>query len=272
MQRGQQEEAEELAREADERLKDAKKNIEEFEEELAREQLAKIGDRLKGLKERQDAAIERTQELHKRVLEKKEWTRGLQQTLDADKMTQDGLAQEARSLQEKIKEAKVFEHVMDKAAKAMDKAAEAMGDRKEQAAKREKWKDEDVKDEERRQADIVKLQTQATQRLQRLLDALKEEPQAAQAPKEQPMDGGGDEEQPRRRPPGDGIPPIAELKALKAEQLDVNEQTKEFAQRHPNTDNLNERERTELTALRDEQQRLREIFAGMTTNKKGAQP
>ncbi len=272
MQRGQQEEAEELAREADERIKDAQKRIEEFEEELAREQLAKIGDRLKGLKERQDAAIERTQELHKKVLERKEWTPGLQQTLDADKMTQDGLAQEARSLQEKIKEAKVFEHVMDKAAKAMDKAADAMAERKDQAAKRKQWKDEDIKDEERRHADIVKLQTQATQRLQRLLDALKEEPQAAQAPKDQQPMEGGDDQQPRMRPPGDGIPPIAELKALKAEQLDVNEQTKEFALRHPNVDNLNEGERRELSELEAEQRRLREIFGGMTTNKKGEQP
>ncbi|MCA1683716.1 MAG: hypothetical protein LC708_01105, partial [Actinobacteria bacterium] len=273
LQQGEANDAEELQREAEERIADAQKKIEEFEEELAREQLAKIADRLKGLKERQDAAVERTRELHQKAVKGRDWTRGLKQTLDADKMTQEGLAQETRGLQEKIKEAKVFEHIMDKAAKAMEQAADAQGKRKEQAGERKApWTDDDAKDEERRQDEIVKLQTQAAGRLQRLLDALKEEPQVAQQPQEQkPMDG-GDDEQPRMRPPGDGIPPLAELKALKAEQMEVNERTKEFAQRHPNVDNLNEQQRRELTELEAEQRRLREIFAGITTEKKGDQP
>lgn len=271
---GQPNEADELAREADERIQDAKKKIEELEEELAREQLAKIADRLKGLKERQDTALERSRELHEKVAKGRGWTRGLQQSLEGDKTTQEGLAQETRSLQEKIKEAKVFEHIMDKAAKAMDKAVEAMAERKKLSDDRQKpWSDEIGKDEERRQTEIVKLQTQATQRLQRLLDALKEEPQAAQQPMgdEKPMEG-GDEQQGGMRPPGDGIPPLAELKALKAEQMEVNERTKEFAQRHPNVDNLNNDQRRELTELEAEQRRLREIFAGMTTEKKGDRP
>lgn len=272
-QQGQPAEAEELQREADERIKEAKKNIEEFEEELAREQLAKIADRLKGLKERQDAAIDRTKELHAKAAKGRNWTRGLQQTLDADKTTQLGLAEETRSLQEKIKEAKVFEHVMEKAAKAMDKAADAMAQRKEQSGQRKTpWTDDDAKDEERRQEETVKLQTQATDRLQRLLDALKQDPQVAQQQPmdQQPMEGG--DEPPRARPPGDGIPPMAELKALKAEQIEVNDRTKEFAQRHPNADNLNEQQRSELMELERDQRRLREIFAGMTTEKKGDRP
>lgn len=270
---GMQNEADELAREADERIQDAKKKIEEMEQELAREQLAKIADRLKGLKERQDTAIERSRELHEKAAKKRDWTRGLQQSLEGDKITQEGLAQETRSLQEKIKEAKVFEHIMDKAAKAMDKAVEAMADREKQFDQRKApWSDDDAKDEERRQTEIIKLQTQATQRLQRLLDALKEDPQAAQQPMgdQQPMDG--DEQQGGMRPPGDGIPPLAELKALKAEQLEVNERTKEFAQRHPNVDNLNNDQRRELTELEAEQRRLREIFAGMTAKEKGDRP
>src|SRR5262249_47046379 len=236
------------------------------------EQLAKIADRLKGLKERQDAAVDRSKELHGKAMKQREWTRGLQQTLDADKLSQQGLAEETRSLQEKIKEARVFEHIMEKAAKAMEGAVDAMAKRKELQRKKP-WDDEEAKDEERRQEEIVKLQTQATQRLQRLLDALKDEMQAAdQKPPMQPMDGGGEDEQPRMRPPGDGIPPMAELKALRAEQVEVNERTKEFAQRNPNADNLNEMQRRELTELEAEQRRLREIFAGMTTDKKGERP
>ena len=49
--------------------------------------------------------------------------------------------------------------------------------------------------------------------------------------------------------PGDGVPPLAQLKVLRAEQLEVNEQTKEFAKNHPNLNNLNEAQQRELTAL-----------------------
>ena len=271
-QQGEPDDADKLQQEADERIKQAKKDIEEFEEQLAREQLAKIADRLKGLKERQDSAIDRSKELHQKAAKNRNWTLGLRQTLDADKLSQQGLAEETRSLQEKIKEARVFEHIMEKAAKAMEGAADAMAKRKE-LERKSPWDDEEAKDEERRQEETVKLQTLATQRLQRLLDALKDEMQAADAkPPMQPMDGGGDEQQPRMRPPGDGIPPMAELKALRAEQVEVNERTKEFAQRHPNVDNLNEMQRRELTELEAEQRRLREIFGGMTADKKGDRP
>jgi hypothetical protein len=273
-QQGQEAEARELENEANERIEQAQKDLEDFAEELAREQLARIADRLKGLKERQDAAVQRSDELQQRAIKTREWTRGLKQTLDAEKMTQEGMAQETRGLQEKIKEAKVFEHVMDKAAKAMEKAAEAIGQRKEEAAGRTlpKWSDDDLKDEERRHGDIVKLQKQAADRLQRLLDALKEDLQAAQEQQNQPMDGGGGEEQQGARPrPTDGIPPMAELKALKFEQLEVNERTKEFARLHPDPQMLNDQQRRDLAELEAEQRRLREIFAGMTT-KKGDQP
>jgi hypothetical protein len=277
MEQGDQAGAEELEQEAMERIEEARQNLEQFQEELSREQLAKIADRLKGLKERQDAAVERTQELHKKLTARKEWSRGLMQTLDADRMTQEGLAGETRSLQEKIKEAKVFEHVMDKAAKAMEKAAEAMAERKDEAKTRQvKWDDADLKDETRRHEQIAKLQKQAGDRIQRLLDALKEE-QVAQEKKDQeqqqqPKDGGGEQEQQARPRPADGIPPMAELKALRAEQMEVNERTKELAQRHPNMNDLPDPARRELTELETEQRRLREIFAGMTAKKEGDMP
>jgi DNA repair exonuclease SbcCD ATPase subunit len=276
MEQGDQAGAEELEQEAMERIEEARQNLDQFQEELSREQLAKIADRLKGLKERQDAAVQRTQELHKKLTARKEWSRGLMQTLDADRMTQEGLAGETRSLQEKIKEAKVFEHVMDKAAKAMEKAAEAMDKRKDESKGRNfPWNDDDLKDEMRRHEEIAKLQKQAGDRIQRLLDALKEE-QVAQEKRDQeqqqPKDGGGDQEQQARPRPADGIPPMAELKALRAEQLEVNERTKELAGRHPNMNDLPDPARRELTELETEQRRLREIFAGMTAKKEGDMP
>ncbi|MCS7045967.1 MAG: hypothetical protein NZO58_06395 [Gemmataceae bacterium] len=267
----QAKEAEELEQEAERHFREAQKRIEELEEELAREQLAKIADRLQGLKQRQDTAIERTNELQQKLQKTRSWSRGLQQALEGDHVSQVGLAEEARSLQEKIQNARVFEHVIDKAAKAMERAADAMRERKKASTTRPPaWNDADWKDEVARHEAIVRLQTQASERLQRLLDALKEEPQAAaQQPPPQPMDGDGN--MPRSRPPDDGIPPLAELKALRAEQLEINERTKDFAARHPNVDHLTEDQRRELTELEADQRRLREIFAGMT-NKKGERP
>src|SRR5206468_11297240 len=90
-------------------LEKAKQALQEADEELAREQLARIADRLKGLKERQDAAVERSKEFHMKLLARKTWTDALGKTLAGDASAQEGLGKEVRSLKEKIKEAKVFE-------------------------------------------------------------------------------------------------------------------------------------------------------------------
>lgn len=264
--------------EALDRVEDAQAKLEQFEEELAREQLAKIADRIKGLKERQDAALDRSKELHKKVLAKKKWSTGLVETLGADITTQQGLAGETRSLKEKIKEAKVFEHVFEKAAKAMDEAASAMDNRKE-AGKERRFADfepEELADENTKAQDVEKLQARASQRLQRLLDALKNDPpEVAQndGAKKEPGEGAGDEGGQRMRP-GDGIPPVAQLKALRSEQLEVNERTKEFAKLNPDPNNLNEAQRRELTEMEAEQGRLHRLFEEMTApaEKKGDMP
>ena len=147
------------------RLEEAQKKLQNFQEELAREQLAKIEDRLKGLKERQDAALERSNELHKKVLRQNQWTKGLLPTLKGDQSSQEGLAKEADSLREKIKEAKVFEHILAKAAKSMEEAAKVMDKRLDEARDRtEKFGKEELADENKRDEDTRKLQSQASQR------------------------------------------------------------------------------------------------------------
>src|SRR5207237_1850886 len=110
---------EENQQEALDRVEDAQAKLEEFEEELSREQLAKIADKIKGLKERQDAALEASKDLHKKLTAKNQWTDGLVDTLRGQTMTQQGLKSETESLKDKLKEAKVFAHIFDKAAKAM---------------------------------------------------------------------------------------------------------------------------------------------------------
>jgi hypothetical protein len=59
---------------------------------------------------------------------------------------------------------------------------------------------------------------------------------------------------------GDGIPPMAQLKALRAEQQEVNDRTKEFAQEHPNQQQLDQAQRDELQSIREDQERVFELF------------
>ncbi|MCI0378307.1 MAG: hypothetical protein L0215_11925 [Gemmataceae bacterium] len=268
---GDGENPEENQQEALDRIEDAQAKLQEFEEELAREQLAKIADRIKGLKERQDAFLDRSKELQKKVVERKRWSTGLLDTLVGDITSQQGLAGETRSLKEKLKDAKVFEHIFEKAAKAMDEAAKSMEERKE-IGKERRFADlekEELDDELRRGKEVEKLQTQARERLQRLLDALKNDPnEVAQNGGQKKDDGGGGQPQegPKMRP-GDGIPPMAQLKALRSEQVEVNERTKEFAQQNPDVNNLTDAQRREAADLEVEQRRIHELFQQMLQQK-----
>jgi hypothetical protein len=268
---------------AEQKLQDAGKAIEQAEEELAREQLAKIADRLKGFKERQDAAIDRSKEFHQKLLAKKTWTDPLGKSLEADAAAQEGLAKEVRSLKEKIKEAKVFEHILERSAKSMDEAAEIMKERKKAGIQDRQYDlkagqsmaKEEIDDENDKNQDTLKQQIQAAQRLQRLIDAIKEE--LAKKPPEKKDNDQANDQQPDQQPnlrSGDGIPPVAQLKALRSEQLDLNERTNDFARRHPNVENLTAEQRRELEQLEQDQRNLQELFRQMTASadKKGDAP
>jgi hypothetical protein len=109
---------------------------------------------------------------------------------------------------------------------------------------------------------IAKFQRSASDRLGRLIEALAPELEAA---RQNPPKGGGKEGQGEPQPKGgimaqDGIPPVAQLKALKAEQLNVNARTKEFAEQHSDFNKLSEAQRNELEAIHAEQDRLLQLF------------
>ena len=123
----------------------------------------------------------------------------------------------------------------------------------------------------------MKLQRAASDRLQRLIDAL--EPELEQpalkpkGPEPDPKANGGKQQPEQQQKKGgiqaqDGIPGVAQLKALKAEQLEVNDRTKEFAQRHPDLGNLTREQQAELDGIRAEQEHLLELFREMITSAK----
>lgn len=265
---------------AQEHIANAEQQLQHLQEELAREQLARIGDRLKGLKERQDAALERTKELQKKT--EANWTRGLVEALGGDQKSQVGLAGETQSLEEKLKGAAVFEHILKKAGKAMTQAADSMTEHKEVAKQIQvAGNDPDAlkklrSDDKARFDETLKQQKMAADRLDRLLEALKDTPPQV-AKKDPPKDQKNPEgkQEPKEDQGGmraqDGIPPMAQLKALKAEQIEVFERTKDFARANPDPMNLNDAQQRELRELTEEQGRLRQLFEQMTRKKDGDQ-
>ena len=109
----------------------------------------------------------------------------------------------------------------------------------------------------------------AVRRLEQVLDALKPENSVAKKDEKKgdippgmggmpPMPMGGSA-------PGNGdvIPPLAQLKALRALQAELNVQTAEFDKLHPNRDKLTDEDREELKELEDAQREIAALFEQM---------
>jgi hypothetical protein len=279
----------EAQKQAQEELKRAQQELQQAEEELARELLVKIADQLEGLKKRQEALVDRSESLHAKVMKRKSWLSATLESLEGNIDAQKTIAEETDSFKEKLKEAKVFHNILERAKDSMDKAGEAMSGRHEEGKNRchieeglGKLMDaKEIAEETESQNDTLKHQKQAAKRLAILLDSIKEE--LAKKPKKKQDQEAAKNEDPDEPPPekkggiqaADGIPPMAQLKALRAEQLDLNERTEDFAKRHPDTANLNDRQTAELRELEQEQQRLESLFEQLTIPpeaKEGDQP
>ncbi|MBI3821357.1 MAG: hypothetical protein HY289_01610, partial [Planctomycetes bacterium] len=118
--------------------------------------------------------------------------------------------------------------------------------------------------------DTLRYQKHALKRLDNLLDSIKEEIAKMDEKKERERNNPPD---PDKMPPednnnppprpGDGIPPMAQLKALRAEQADLLERTEKFAKDHKGKkipDELNDPAKEELQRLSDEQTELHRLF------------
>jgi hypothetical protein len=294
-------------KEAEANLEEAKNLVQDAEDELLREQLAKIEDKLKGLKERQDNAIKEMVRLHEQAFGKEKmanqkfWDRILLTSLGELSESQKAIGRETDALKDKLKGAKVFQLILEKAAKDMDDAAIAMEARRDTATERtgalqneqqpkerQARIDEFLPDENEKQNLTLKHQTDAADRLQILLDAIKNEEFAKKPPLPKPDTDPKDpkKDEKKARGPGDGIPDIAQLKALRDEQKKLNERTRAFVERRlapfvagggavtpvpldPDSLPMNDAQRRELSVIQAEQAVLRDLFDEMT---KQAQP
>jgi hypothetical protein len=245
------------------RLDDAQRELDRArqhqEEELLREQAARFTDDIKGLRDRAVRLTDEAGRIHEVVRAAGKWERPVRTSQNDLRRQQEGLAGEVRGLMEKkFENAAVFGRMLRQSADAMDLAAKRMDGRLDAAETGPFDQElEDIAD-----LGIRSQQRLAVKRLDQLLEALKPEPPGT-AP---PMAGGPTPEQPPmgQGKPGEQLPPLAQLKALRALQADIAERTEAFDKAHPDRTKLNDDELAELESLQRMQLDVADLIKELT--------
>src|SRR5262249_43945560 len=148
---------------------------------------------------------------------------------------------------------RVFARMLRQSADAMAQAAKRIDERREDVLDQLEDRSMFQADlEEKAQVGTLARQHLALKRLDQLLDSLKpdaemmkaEAARRQQQPQQRPMQGGA-----QGGRPGDDIPPLAQLKALRALQADLLERTEAFDKCNPDRAKLDEEAAADLTAL-----------------------
>jgi hypothetical protein len=162
----------------------------------------------------------------------------------------------------------VLAKLLSEAAGAMDQAAEKVKIRREDARDADPATAFDPDLESANDRKVKRPMALAARRLAQLLDALTEEQPKTNPRKEpqtgtEPKTGEPQNPMPPNRGDEDIIPPLAQLKVLKALQGELNQRTEEFAKEHPKKDKLTEEEIAELKELEQAQREIATLFEQM---------
>lgn len=235
--------------------------------QLADEKRRKLADVIKALLERQRGAVAEAARLHAEVAKAKGWDRALLTSYsDLETVRVKELAAELRKLAEtEFAPLPVFARMLTDAATADDRARERIKARCDDADLAAAFDADLEAANDRKVARQLEL---ALRRLEQLADALK--PDDPKKPNEKGPNGGKQQGGPPPNPDGgngngngDAVPPLAQLKVLRALQAELNERTAGFAKEHPNADKLTAEERDELKDLERQQREIAELFEVM---------
>lgn len=258
--------AKEQQEQALDRLQDAVDKLdqqkEQEEEKLSREKQREVAEQLKALRDRLQAVDDEAGRIQGEVLKKKEWNRGLEKSLRDLSETATAVSDELKQFTAKeLTPLPVYERLAEQAAILTDAAAKRFDERLEQVkdAAGEPFDQvvEGVADDRTRRP----LKT-AIRRLTHIVDSLGEDPKQAGADQPKPMDpmtppgGGGGQKGEQTK----GIPPLAQLKALRGIQVELNTRTRQFDTAHPDKTNLTDADREELEELERSQREVAELF------------
>jgi len=246
-----EDEQEDVLERLDEAQREVQRAREQAEEELAREQMARIAEVLKRLKERQEGHNREAERIQQEVLRQKAWKRPVLVSLRSLADNQKGLGEETAELSRKdLAGAPVFARLLKRSAEAMEKAGDRLGTMVKEHPGPAALPDEEA----------GRQQGQALRGLDQLLAALKAAAEMTRQPGQQAgggPDGGGAGG--GQGAPGDGIPPLAQLKLLRGMQEEVNKRTEAFKKAHPDLGRLGGKDRAELKDIRRQQQDVADL-------------
>jgi hypothetical protein len=236
--------------------------------QLSDEKRRKLADQVKALLERQRAALAETNRIHGEVAKQKGWDKILLTSYsDIDTVREEAIAVELRKLAEtEFASLPVLARLLTDSASAIDTARAKIKARCDDADLAAAY---DAELETANDRKVIRPMTLALRRLEQLADALKPD-----EPKQTPKKDNGDKQpnppkntnqQPNPNGGGeqDVIPPLAQLKVLRALQAELNERTAQFAKDHPDTDKLTDAEKEELKELEQAQREIAELFEQM---------
>ena len=260
----------------DETLDKLERNGKQDQQQLDREERAKLADQLKLLRDRQKAAAAEGLRIDAAAATAKGFDRPLQRSLRDLGEGQAALAEEVAQFAAKnLTDLPVFEKLASQAATAM-----------RQASKRVTARGIDVTDPDpavafdpvaeaiaaRRVGQPMQL---ALRRLNQIADALQPDPKDASKPEEKldrppmPMPMPMGDEPPKPKP--DTLPALAQLKALRALQLEVNERTAAFAVANPDSTKLDADALAELREIELAQRDIADLFDALAAQLRDAQ-
>ena len=233
------------------------------EEELVREKLAKVADQVRALRERQQRAVDESARIHAEVTKAGKWDEGLMSSLAELREQQNALADEVTALIEKrFEPMPVFAKLLKQSAEAMKEAGKRIDERRKDALDLPPPRAIDAELEGEADAAIQKRQKLALRRLDQLLESVKPENALAKRPAKNPD---GTPQQPAiKARPGDDLPPLAQLKALRSLQAEIAERTEAFDKAHPDRSKLNDDELAELESLQLGQLDVAELIQELT--------
>jgi hypothetical protein len=230
------------------------------EGQLAREKREELAARLKGFVERQRAAVAEAERVSQAAAADKRWSRPLLASLAAVADAQTAMADELRSFAgQRLAELKVFDRMARQAADNMQVGAKRLRERKDDAL----TADPAAFDAEAEAAadEVARRPLRsALRRLEGIADAVKLDDKPRPMPAGGGPMGGEGGAPPGAAGGGDGVPPLAQLKALRDWQADVAERTAAFAKAHPDPDALSDDDRDDLRELEQAQKDIAELF------------
>ncbi len=221
---------------------------------------------MKSLLERQRAAVAEAARIHGEVAKQKGWDKLLLTSYsDIDTVRETEIAVELRKLAEnEFAPLPVFARLLTDAAKSIDTAREKIKARCDDADLAAAY---DAELEAIQDRKVMRPMELALRRLEQLADALKPDDTKPPAKKNDPPANPPKAPNDPPKPPDGGeqdvVPPLAQLKVLRALQAELNDRTAQFAKDHPDADKLTEPEKEELKELEQAQREIAELFEHM---------